>query len=174
MRLLGLAAVPETIQSLLVAFSLALAFRGFVVEGFVIPTGSMAPTLLGQHYRLRTPDTGYEYALDPTPVVQKAKCLDKALRQPEFRLAVWGEGIEVDQIESPDSFGALDKRLPRTPVANELCIGSPIHLVALPFRMGVNVFVPIHTGPSRQGHAFPFLGLQWVGLQRFIPELGSL
>ena len=64
--------VPETIQSLLVAFSLALAFRGFVVEGFVIPTGSMAPTLLGQHYRLRTPDTGYEYALDPTPVVQKA------------------------------------------------------------------------------------------------------
>lgn len=64
--------VPETIQSLLVAFSLALAFRGFLVEGFVIPTGSMAPTLLGQHYRLRTPDTGYEYALDPTSVVQKA------------------------------------------------------------------------------------------------------
>ena len=64
--------VPETIQSLLVAFSLALAFRGFVVEGFVIPTGSMAPTLLGQHYRLRAPDTGYEYALDPTPVIQKA------------------------------------------------------------------------------------------------------
>ena len=64
--------IPETIQSLLVAFSLALAFRGFVVEGFVIPTGSMAPTLLGQHYRLRTSDTGYEYALDPTSVVQKA------------------------------------------------------------------------------------------------------
>lgn len=56
--------VPETLQSLLVAFTLALAFRGFVVEGFVIPTGSMAPTLMGQHVRFQTPDTGYEYAFD--------------------------------------------------------------------------------------------------------------
>lgn len=56
--------VPETLQSLLVAFTLALAFRGFVVEGFVIPTGSMAPTLMGQHVRFKTPDTGYEYAFD--------------------------------------------------------------------------------------------------------------
>lgn len=62
--------VPETIQSLLVAFTIALAFRGFVVEGFVIPTGSMAPTLMGQHVRFRTPDTGYEYALDPSPLAQ--------------------------------------------------------------------------------------------------------
>jgi len=62
--------VPETILSLLVAFSIALAFRGFVVEGFVIPTGSMAPTLMGQHVRFRTPDTGYEYALDPSALAQ--------------------------------------------------------------------------------------------------------
>ena len=41
--------VIETLQSLVVAFVLAMVFRGFVVEGFVIPTGSMAPTLLGQH-----------------------------------------------------------------------------------------------------------------------------
>ena len=59
--------VPETLQSLLVAFTLALAFRGFVVEGFVIPTGSMAPTLMGQHVRFKTPDTGYEYAFDSSP-----------------------------------------------------------------------------------------------------------
>ena len=58
--------IPETIQSLLVAFAIALAFRGFVIEGFVIPTGSMAPTLMGQHVRFQTPDTGYEYAFDPT------------------------------------------------------------------------------------------------------------
>ena len=58
--------IPETIQSLLVAFAIALAFRGFVIEGFVIPTGSMAPTLMGEHVRFQTPDTGYEYAFDPT------------------------------------------------------------------------------------------------------------
>ena len=56
--------IAETLQSLLVAFALALAFRGFVIEGFVIPTGSMAPTLMGQHVRYRSPVTGYEYAFD--------------------------------------------------------------------------------------------------------------
>ena len=60
--------VPETIQSLLVAFAIALAFRGFVVEGFVIPTGSMAPTLMGRHVRYQAPETGYEYAFDGTPL----------------------------------------------------------------------------------------------------------
>src|SRR5688572_3741055 len=32
--------VVETLQSLIVAFVLAMTFRGFVTEGFVIPTGS--------------------------------------------------------------------------------------------------------------------------------------
>lgn len=68
--------VPETIQSLLVAFTIALAFRGFVVEGFVIPTGSMAPTLMGQHVRYQAPDTGYEYAFDGTPLASPELVLD--------------------------------------------------------------------------------------------------
>ncbi|MBC8203160.1 MAG: hypothetical protein H8E91_04965 [Planctomycetes bacterium] len=50
--------VIKTIQSLLVAFVLAMVFRGFVVEGFVIPTGSMAPTLLGQHLLKHSDQTG--------------------------------------------------------------------------------------------------------------------
>ncbi len=48
----------ETIQSLLVAFACAMIFRGFVVEGFVIPTGSMAPTLMGQHVLIESQQTG--------------------------------------------------------------------------------------------------------------------
>ena len=50
----------DMFQSLLVAFVLAMVFRGFVIEGFVIPTGSMAPTLLGQHLLLRSGQTGVE------------------------------------------------------------------------------------------------------------------
>jgi signal peptidase I len=50
----------DTIQSLIVAFVLAMTFRGFVVEGFVIPTGSMAPTLLGDHWLVRSSQTGTE------------------------------------------------------------------------------------------------------------------
>jgi signal peptidase I len=69
--------IAETLLSLLVAFSIALAFRGFVVEGFVIPTGSMAPTLMGQHVRFRAPDTGYEYALDPSALAQNVSSPDQ-------------------------------------------------------------------------------------------------
>ena len=39
----------ETVEALVVAFILALLFRAFIAEAFVIPTGSMAPTLMGAH-----------------------------------------------------------------------------------------------------------------------------
>lgn len=39
----------ETVESIVVAFILAFLFRAFVAEAFVIPTGSMAPTLMGAH-----------------------------------------------------------------------------------------------------------------------------
>lgn len=55
--------VKETIESILVAFILAFVFRAFVVEAFVIPTGSMAPTLYGAHMRLQCPDCGYTFDL---------------------------------------------------------------------------------------------------------------
>src|SRR2546423_7328114 len=50
--------VKETVESILVAFILAFIFRAFIVEAFVIPTGSMAPTLYGAHMRFRCPDCG--------------------------------------------------------------------------------------------------------------------
>src|SRR3954465_7210943 len=53
--------VKETIESILVAFIFAFIFRAFVVEAFVIPTGSMAPTLLGAHMRLTCEDCGYAF-----------------------------------------------------------------------------------------------------------------
>ncbi len=57
--------IIDTLQSLLIAFILAFTFRGFVVEAFVIPTGSMAPTLLGAHAMVRSPHTGYTYPVGP-------------------------------------------------------------------------------------------------------------
>lgn len=59
--------VIETLQSLIVAFVLAMTFRGFVTEGFVIPTGSMAPTLLGRHKLLHSRQTGWEFAAGADP-----------------------------------------------------------------------------------------------------------
>src|SRR6185503_12670713 len=53
--------IKETIESILVAFILAFVFRAFVVEAFVIPSGSMAPTLMGAHMRFRCEDCGYQF-----------------------------------------------------------------------------------------------------------------
>jgi hypothetical protein len=53
--------VKETIESILIAFVLAFMFRAFVVEAFVIPTGSMAPTLLGAHMRFQCDNCGYPF-----------------------------------------------------------------------------------------------------------------
>lgn len=39
----------DTVESILFAFILAFLFRTFEAEAFVIPTGSMAPTLYGRH-----------------------------------------------------------------------------------------------------------------------------
>ncbi|GBD37106.1 hypothetical protein HRbin36_02236 [bacterium HR36] len=40
---------------------LVLLLKTFVAEAFVIPTGSMAPTRLGNHFVNRCPQCGYEY-----------------------------------------------------------------------------------------------------------------
>ncbi len=55
-------AIRETVESIVVAFVLAFLFRTFEAEAFVIPTGSMAPTLMGAHKDLACPECGYWYA----------------------------------------------------------------------------------------------------------------
>lgn len=56
--------VKDTVESILVAFILAFVFRAFVVEAFVIPTGSMAPTLLGAHMQFQCDDCGHKYTVN--------------------------------------------------------------------------------------------------------------
>ena len=51
----------ETVESIVVAFTLALLFRAFEAEAFVIPTGSMAPTLMGRHKDLVCESCGLDY-----------------------------------------------------------------------------------------------------------------
>ena len=53
--------VKETIESIVIAFILAFVFRAFVVEAFVIPTGSMASTLAGAHTRYTCKECGYTF-----------------------------------------------------------------------------------------------------------------
>lgn len=54
--------VRETLESIVIALILAFVFRAFIVEAFVIPTGSMAPTLYGAHGTIVCEDCGTEFA----------------------------------------------------------------------------------------------------------------
>ena len=67
--------VRDNVEGLLFAVVLALIVRCFVVEIFVIPTGSMAPTLLGQHRDLSCPNCTREFAVDAAyNKVEPAEC----------------------------------------------------------------------------------------------------
>ncbi len=69
----GPAATIDAIKLTVASFAVAMAFRSFVVEPFVIPSPSMAPTLLGEHVRWKSDVTGYEYPID-------AKILSEAIK----------------------------------------------------------------------------------------------
>ena len=57
--------IRETFSSIIIAFAMAFVFRAFVIEAFVIPTGSMAPTLLGQHVEFVSDQTGTRWQVGP-------------------------------------------------------------------------------------------------------------
>ncbi len=53
--------VANILEELASALVMALLIIGFVVQPFIIPTGSMAETLKGAHFRLCCPQCGYNY-----------------------------------------------------------------------------------------------------------------
>lgn len=55
------AEIANTFEWLITAFILAFLVRAFILEAFRIPTGSMAETLKGDHFRLRCQQCGYKY-----------------------------------------------------------------------------------------------------------------
>jgi signal peptidase I len=60
----------ETVEAIVVAMILALLVRGFEAEAFVIPTGSMAPTLMGRHKEITCPQCGFVYTVNASEEVE--------------------------------------------------------------------------------------------------------
>lgn len=56
----------EIVQTVLTALILAFVFRAFFIEAFIIPTGSMAPGLLGEHTAAVCPECGWAYDFGPS------------------------------------------------------------------------------------------------------------
>ncbi len=62
----------ETFESIVVAFILAFLFRAFEAEAFVIPTGSMAPTLYGRHKEMTCEQCGFTSAFGASDEIDDA------------------------------------------------------------------------------------------------------
>jgi signal peptidase I len=60
----------DTVEAIVVALMLALVVRGFEAQAFVIPTGSMAPTLMGRHKELHCPQCGFLYSVNASEEVE--------------------------------------------------------------------------------------------------------
>ncbi|MDR0870470.1 MAG: S26 family signal peptidase [Planctomycetaceae bacterium] len=55
--------IREIIESLAVALALAFFFKAFAAEAFVIPTGSMASTLMGRHKDVQCGQCGFPFQI---------------------------------------------------------------------------------------------------------------
>lgn len=63
--------IANTFEWIITAFILAFVFRAFILEAFRIPTGSMADTLMGDHFRICCTECGYSYEYNFNPYIQK-------------------------------------------------------------------------------------------------------
>ncbi len=102
--------VTETMMSLIMSFVLAMTARGFIIEGFVIPTGSMAPTLMGQHVRWSSPQTGWEYAIDANGYLGRWQLAAQELNKLNGRLSAIKDPEQRKTIRNRDLKRALIAR----------------------------------------------------------------
>jgi signal peptidase I len=130
--------VKETIESILVAFILAFVFRAFVVEAFVIPTGSMAPTLLGAHMRFRCNDCGYAFAANFSPD-QQGDDLYIPPRSPyTYRVFCPNCGYRLPQVDPDSPDNGTEK--PQVHYGDRILVLKYLYLFEDPQRWDVVVF----------------------------------
>lgn len=72
--------IREILESLTVALFLAFLFKTFEAEAFVIPTGSMAPTLKGRHKDVVCDECGYRFQTSASEEIDSANNRRTGLR----------------------------------------------------------------------------------------------
>jgi len=145
----------ELIQWLLIALILALFFRAFIMEAYRIPSGSMANSLRGAHFRLCCSKCGYrydrgfesmEYQLAKDTLPASGKAAPYMCRCPscgydlEFEEPQWitnGDRILVlkspYQFFSPKRWDVVVFRKPTNPASNMIkrLVGKPGETVTI-------------------------------------------
>ena len=70
--------VRETVESIAMAIVLAMIFKTLQAEAYIIPTGSMAPTLMGQHVEVACPESDYYFQVGATYEGPSSRVLGQA------------------------------------------------------------------------------------------------
>lgn len=145
----------DNLESIALAVLLVLALRQMVVEAFKIPTGSMAPTLLGVHKEARCPNCGWVFNVGHDKLrdgmAQCPNCLHtwpgafeacgERLNDPiRFRSPVWlwheGRCAETGRrIEGTDAANRVDRW------GSRIFVNKFIYRLREPRRWEVAVFV---------------------------------
>lgn len=142
----------DTVESILFAFILAFLFRTFEAEAFVIPTGSMAPTLYGRHKETNCTQCGFHITVGASDEVvrgtsllgdearvQTAICSNCGFENSQIfdELAFNGDRILVNkypyEFGDPDRFDVFVFKYPEEPQTNYIkrLVGLPGELIRI-------------------------------------------
>jgi hypothetical protein len=71
--------VRELLETIVFVVVLVLMLKTFLAEAFVIPTGSMATTLLGYHYKITCEQCGYRNLVNASPEAEPQRGEERAM-----------------------------------------------------------------------------------------------
>ena len=144
-------------EQILIAFILAFVFRAFVLEAFVIPTGSMATTLLGAHLDFTCPDCGWNFKVNyPTDsgtnaVPSRARVMTRAgVRDRVYNVRCPNCGYRIPRAD-PNGRGDNDATAPPVNYGDRILVLKHLYLFSDPQRYDVIVFKT----PWRAGSNLP-------------------
>ena len=153
--------VKETLESILVAFILAFIFRAFIVEAFVIPTGSMGPTLLGAHMRFTCNDCGYDFATNYTAQQQGEDLIIPRFASGTYHIYCPNCGYKFPLVDDRNTHN--DATQPPIHYGDRILVLKYLYLFEQPQRWDIVVFkspAPESTGPPtyRQNYIKRLIG----------------
>lgn len=130
----------DTVESVVIAFVLAFLFRTFAAEAFVIPTGSMAPTLMGRHKAFICAQCGIQYQVNEREVpqgwVRGEEGQGGVCPNCQFPNAVRREGEPASQPAPPSVWGAAGPWLGEAVGAHPPLKGDRILVAKVPYLCG--------------------------------------
>lgn len=114
--------VSLVVASSVIGYGLAFGFRATLAEAFVVPTGAMAPTVLGQHFRVRCPNCGSEVDVGASAATLNFVGWPYIVRDGYDCLQCGMRRIKIDDVKLLSGDRVLVDKLDRTPERFQIAV----------------------------------------------------